>query len=348
MRGMLSLLFMVPAIASAGGGLQNVERLFGEMEYEEVLEVVERALTSAGMGPEDLVAVYWWKGLSLSSLGRLQEAVTAFVELLSIDPSFSIPEDDVYSPRQLLPFYRAVKVSGEMGHEPIGLSHTPTKRVGAAAVLALEVLVRADPVGMIQGVVLRYRGEEAGEERHVAVPVEGPGVVRVNLPVGLGGGDLYYHFEAVNGHGGVLARCGSRDDPFCLKAVAEIAAPAEDGESALSTWGWGASGVGGALLAGGAVCGGLALSLDGDLSESCSGGGCPAGRAGDLDRLDALVFSTDVLLGAGTAVLLVGVVLLFLDGGGGAPMGAEGSVSVSVVPSAGEGAFGASVMGRFW
>jgi hypothetical protein len=367
MRWLLSLIFVVPAIASAGapmgipkgaaslrlaaaegaGGLGNAERLFYEMEYEEVLEVVEGVLVSPGVGPEELIAAYQWKGLSLASLGRVQEAVAVFAELLSIDPSFTLSTND-YSPPQLLPLFRAVRDQSKMGYEPIGVEHAPPKWVGTANVLVLEVLVKADPLEMIRGVNLRYRREETGEERHMAVPVDGPGVVRISLPVGRGDGELYYHFEAVNEYGGVLARCGGVEEPFYLKAVAEVAAPGE--ESTFSTWGWVVFGVGGALLAGGGVCGGLALSLDGELSGDCPGGACPPGRSGDIKRMDYLSMATNVFLGTGAAVVLVGVVMLFWEGDDGASMDIPkgyGHGSVSVLPVGGEGFSGISVLGRW-
>lgn len=337
MRGLLIVAIGLTGAAAVAG---EVERLFLEMRYEEALEAAGRSLASPGMGPEELVEAYKWKGLCLATLGRSEQAVRVFLELLSIDPSFSLSGDSGYSPTQVLPFYQAAKARQDRGHQPICLEHVPPVPVSGLRGLILEVELKSDPLGMVSGVQLGYRGEQGACEDRMAVSVKGPGRFRFRLPDSFAGEELHYRFEAVNRYGGVLARVGSAGDPIHLRAVSETAGPTR--MSALSTWGWVVSGLGGALLAGGAICGGMALSLDGNLSADCPGGVCPRGRSGDLERLDSLVLSTDILLAAGAAVLAAGVVMLLLDPG----VAGDGG-TVSVVPSAGEGFLGASVLGRF-
>lgn len=108
------------------------------------------------------------------------------------------------------------------------------------------------------------------------------------------------------------------------------------------TWSWVAVGVGGAVLAGAAVTGGMALKLDQDLSSKCGNSHeCPQNLSGDIDRLDTLSLTTDVLLGVGAAAVITGTLLLTVfsddvDAG-----------DLQIQPSLGQGTVGASVSGRF-
>lgn len=80
--------------------------------------------------------------------------------------------------------------------------------------------------------------------------------------------------------------------------------------SAQRTWGWLATGTGAALLAGGAVTGYWALSLDDELQARCADGICPRRLADDVERLNTVALTTDVLLGVGAACSIVGLTLL--------------------------------------
>jgi hypothetical protein len=85
-----------------------------------------------------------------------------------------------------------------------------------------------------------------------------------------------------------------------------------DGRSApdRAVWGWTVTGIGAALLVAGAVTGGLALSANSAIGDHCPDGACPPAWHDDVDRRDNLALSTNVLLGTGAAVAVVGVLLL--------------------------------------
>jgi hypothetical protein len=104
-------------------------------------------------------------------------------------------------------------------------------------------------------------------------------------------------------------------------------------------WGWVVAGVGGALLAGGAVTGSLALSQNDDLNGTCPGGICQPGHEDEIDRLESLGYATDILLSVGAATAVAGVILLlFFE---------SDDDGLSVQPSVGAGFSGAVVRGRF-
>ena len=107
------------------------------------------------------------------------------------------------------------------------------------------------------------------------------------------------------------------------------AAPA-NASSSLSTPGWISVGAGALLIAGGAATGIAALKLDGKLEADCPAGHCSSSRAGDIDRLETLTMTTDLLFGLGTAAAAAGVVMLLLDPDSSAPASQDTSLSFSM------------------
>lgn len=91
--------------------------------------------------------------------------------------------------------------------------------------------------------------------------------------------------------------------------------------------GWITAGVGVAALAGSAVTGGLALSLDGDLARTCVGGRCPTDRGEDVNQLARLSTATDVLWISGAALTAGGVAMLLLSRSGGSSKSSHSSSS---------------------
>jgi hypothetical protein len=119
-----------------------------------------------------------------------------------------------------------------------------------------------------------------------------------------------------------------------------VVRPAEG--SGLDTWGWVAVGTGGALIVAGAITGGMALSINGDLEKHCPGGLCPAEWLDDRDKRDTLALTTDVLIGVGAATVVAGVLILTVF-----DSGVEGHASVEVRPAVTPGFAGAAITGRF-
>ncbi len=82
---------------------------------------------------------------------------------------------------------------------------------------------------------------------------------------------------------------------------------------ALWTGGWVAFGAGAALALAGAVTGGMALDLGGDLEGKCPEGVCPPEYHDDNNRMRDLALSSDILLGVGLVGVAAGAVCLILD-----------------------------------
>ena len=91
--------------------------------------------------------------------------------------------------------------------------------------------------------------------------------------------------------------------------------PEDDDEFPYATVGWIGIGIGGAVLAGGAIAGGLALSTASDLEGECTDGVCPADSQSDVDKMNSLGTTSTIMLSVGAAVAATGLVFLLLDMG---------------------------------
>lgn len=116
--------------------------------------------------------------------------------------------------------------------------------------------------------------------------------------------------------------------------------------SPVRTWGWVTLGLGGAMVIGGVVTGGMALSINNDLKEQCSDGSClESDEENDVKKRDSLALSADILIGVGVAATVVGVLMLTVfdkdESGSGAGAG------VALKPLLGPEMGGATLEWRF-
>lgn len=120
-----------------------------------------------------------------------------------------------------------------------------------------------------------------------------------------------------------------------------------EADPALKTHGWIALSIGAAALIAGGVTGSVALAINADLEDKCSGDQCPPSQHDRLDRRNALATSSTALIASGFAMAMVGLLVLTAF----APdeeedTAAEGS-SATLLPLAGPHLAGAAVEWRF-
>ena len=134
-------------------------------------------------------------------------------------------------------------------------------------------------------------------------------------------------------------------EPAQVEPAPEPIDPVEsdDESSGTITIGWVGVGVGGALLIGGAITGGMALNLDSDLDNDCEDEHCLGDRQSDIDKLNTLSLTTDILIVVGAAVAVTGIVLLIV---GHKKKGAD-EEPVALAPAFAPGFAGAVIQGRF-
>ena len=117
-------------------------------------------------------------------------------------------------------------------------------------------------------------------------------------------------------HAAVEAEAASAPEPR-LPAERGPEPRLEPVEEPASVLPWIVIAAGGALAAGAAVTGVMALSTHSDLEDACGGGPCPADRQDDVDRGEALATWSTVLTVAAVLAVAAGVTLLVLSGSGG-------------------------------
>jgi hypothetical protein len=119
-------------------------------------------------------------------------------------------------------------------------------------------------------------------------------------------------------------------------------APAQEGDTGKKggrVWTWVMVGAGAAIVAGGAITGGISMGKEKDLKADCNGTQCPESRKGDADTIRTMNLTADILYGVGAAAIVTGIVLFFVE-----PKHNE-ATTVALVPS-GDG-FVLAAGGRF-
>jgi len=174
------------------------------------------------------------------------------------------------------------------------------------------------------------------------------GMGEVSLRVVRGGEEVLSRTLSISGGETVAVDVDEQDGAAMAPGSGPDDATDGDGKKTLRTVGWVTLGVGAAVLVGGSITGGMALSLNSDLSDQCGDGTCTTDdKQGDLDKRDGLAKTSTVLLAIGGAVAATGIVLLVVGSVGKEDPGADGASEVSVAPTVGPGFAGAAITGRF-
>ena len=209
---MVLVVFALPAASRAGGELDRAVELTLQMKYPEALKLANQALKSAASGPGELAKAYEIQGMCLASLGKTKAAVQSFRRLLAIDPGFRFGEN--ISPKIAEPFDQALKEAKDQ--KQISLAHTALAEEVPAGKLMLQASLEADPLTMVKKIRMRYR-VDGGKKKRKTKRIKGPGKVTMRFSKKLKAKEIRYWFEAINRHGGVLARAGTEKEPFTVK-----------------------------------------------------------------------------------------------------------------------------------
>jgi hypothetical protein len=113
----------------------------------------------------------------------------------------------------------------------------------------------------------------------------------------------------------------------------------DTGKKGGRVWTWVMLGAGAAIVAGGAITGGISMGKEKDLEADCKDKQCPEGREGDADTIRTMNLTADILYGVGAAAIVTGFVLFFVE-----PKHNE-ATTVALVPN-GDG-FVLAASGRF-
>ncbi len=252
--------------------LQEAEKYYEALEYEAALQNLVKVLQTEGVAPLQRARAMLYIGVCFTALGRAEDAVQAFMELLKIKPDFRIP--DQVSPSIKAMFKEALtrlklpeqppEGSGEAGGEggagdaaPVSVEARAPVEVVAGKPIEVRVQL-TDPKRFARQVLVRWRMVGGGEYSTIKRKHEGGDVaLKIQIPgatLAQKKGKLAYFVE-VQGDGGLtLAHAGKMDDPL---KVSLKPAP-----GSRSTWGWWVLGVSGALVVAGGVVAVVMLTRD--------------------------------------------------------------------------------------
>lgn len=212
------VLCALPA-ASRAGDLDRAVELTLEMKYPEALKLANQSLKSSSSDPKELAKAYEIQGTCLASLGKTKAAVLSFRRLLAIDPGFRFGEN--ISPKIAEPFDQALKESKDQ--KKISLVHTAPAQEVPVGKLELKASLEADPLSMVKRIRMRYQ-VDGGKQKRKTRRIKGPGTAAMKFSKKLKAKEIRYWFEAINRHGGVLARAGSESEPFVVKIQPPVVA----------------------------------------------------------------------------------------------------------------------------
>ncbi len=255
-RFLAGLAAVLAALASAPAAAQEFPDnpliqsgidLYNDMEYEQSIDTLQRALVRSESVPAQKIAIFKYLALDYLVLGRTEDAQQAFRQLLAIEPDYRL-DPAIFSPEHVQ-FLEGVReqwvAEGRPGYippeqrlRPATLDHDLPAE--AARGESLEVLTRVDdPDSRVQTVVLAYRpAGETGFVREDARPTANgysatiPGD-RVAPPV------IEYYFEALDRNGNVVGRRGDERIPLRVPVPGE-----EEGGVWTKWWFWTIIGVG--------------------------------------------------------------------------------------------------------
>jgi len=319
------------------------------------------AVPTAALAADDAKALYE-EGVALFDEGKFADAADAFRRAYGLKPAwkllYNIGQCEAAAKRHGLAL-EAFETYLSQGGDDV----TDTRREQVLAeVERLRKMVGSVEVLAPEGAVVLVDGVERGKAPLLGkLPVAAS--VKHTASVILEGEPIGEKAFKVTGGDSTMIDFSETDDEAAAvvpepevspKPSAEAVEPKptqDEGRSPLVIAGWITTGVGAALLAGGAITGSQALKLDGQLADDCPGGECVCPdqdcydkREEETDRLKKASGVTNILLGIGAGVAATGVVLLVLGYRGGEDDTEE---PVALTPTVGPGFAGAAIQGRF-
>lgn len=244
MRRVVTVASCLAIVATSGvafaDDLADARRFKASLRYEEAQRALDRAVASGTQTPRSLVEIHRLGAEVAAGLGQTDRARQHFARLLQLAPDTSLGPGT--SPKILGPFREAKKANRARGSLRVRY---------VVQTHALVLIIENDPLSMIAGARVTAPSGTS------PVTVRGSG--RITVPVSAERVVL----EAIDAHGNVLRRFGSRAVPIELRA-SEPKATRRPG--ALGRWYVWAS-VAGLLAGAGGAFGLAARNAEGDLDE---------------------------------------------------------------------------------
>lgn len=283
--------------------LREAERSYENLEYEAALRILIAVQQLKELTPIQRARAYLYMGVAFTALGRAENAVQAFVEVLKIRSDFRLP--DGVSPSIRAMFSQALKRQGipepsAAGGAAAGQAGGGGETGGSAegtgqpvAGSAVEIVAKSpskvspgrpvtidlaidDPRQQLREVVVRWRRYKGPDYSTIHLrPRPGKERLAATIPaqeVGAEPGRVLYYVEARDADGNVLARDGDEEQPRGVDIGGAGGAAAAGGAARKSRrWLWWTLGAGGAAALAGGVIAAVLLGV--------GGGGGPGANA---------------------------------------------------------------------
>jgi tetratricopeptide (TPR) repeat protein len=291
----------VPSNARAAGEetealLKQAEKQYEQLEYEQALKTLIQVQQAPDLTPIQRARTYLYMGVAFTALGRAENAVQAFMEVLKLRPNFRLPPGVSPSIRAMFgqalkrlqlpetaPEGQAPADTGPTAETPppaggAGAAQPPTtsSEVDVAARVPHKVLAGQpipiqieidDQQRKVREIVIRWRRKRDPDFSTIRITYA-PGATKAKgiIPgaaIGDDKGHVLFYVEARDSEGAALASAGDEETP---RRVALTVKETQEDEG--SNWHWWALGIGGgaALLAGGILAAMLATGGSDDLA----------------------------------------------------------------------------------
>jgi hypothetical protein len=254
--------------------LKRAEKLYEQLEYAAALRLLFTLQRRKDAKPIHRARAFLYMGVCFTALGKAENAVLAFIEVLKIRPRFRLPAG--VSPSIRAMFAAALKRT-KLPTKPPPKAATPNKpkapppgsinldaeaKPTATAGTPIPLTIKLkDKRGLVDQLVVFWRRHGGGDFSKIKLSgrFAKPGKHKAQISaatLGTKKGRLYFYVEARDRGGRPVARSGNEDEPHEVELIA--------GAEGSSNWAWWTLGiVGGAAAVAGGVVAAILLTKSG-------------------------------------------------------------------------------------
>lgn len=237
---------------------------YNDLEYPRAIELLDKALATETLTRDEKMVTYQTLAFAHVALGKSDDAITDFENLLRVEPTFEL--DRTISPRVRSVFEEArARVATGKGPESSGpalptVTPTVTPSRGVKEGRALTVASQY-PGGMASRVELFYRTRGTGVYAKASAPTDAAGRFSVIIPgMHVHAPGVEYYVVVLDDSGAPVAAAGSLGQPLVVD-VQGIKKPVYT-----KGWFWGV--MAGAVVVAGGVATAVALSTRSTITSS--------------------------------------------------------------------------------
>lgn len=270
---LLCIFLAIPAVAhgqqpaagtqgqQAEAMLKRAEQAYESLEYEDALRMLVQIQQIPDLTAIQKARTYLYMGVAFTALGRAENAVQAFSEVLKVRPEFRLPPG--VSPSIRAMFAQALKrlnlpEQPTPGAQPqaggaaaeggdVSVEASASRKVAAGKPITIEIEL-TDPAKKTREILIHWRRRRGPEYSKIKLEyVPGAKEISGTIPAAAltgQGGNVVYYVEARDATGKTLATDGSEDDPHQV-----VLSDGQKKKKGTPNWVWWTVGVGGGVAA---------------------------------------------------------------------------------------------------